>query len=409
MQAAPHKESKSAGHPSIQAEVNIGVIGHVDHGKTSLVEAMTGKWTDTHSEELRRGISIRLGYADVSIYKCEKCKGASAYGTKEKCAHCAGKGKLERRISFVDAPGHETLMATMLSGAALMDGAILVIAANEPCPQPSTAEHLMALSISGTKKIVVAQNKVDLVDREGAMKNYAQIKKFLAEFGYADAKIIPTAAHSQTNVDALLEAIETEITTPKRDLKKELRMYVVRSFDVNKPGTEIEKLKGGVFGGSIVQGSVKKGDGIEIKPGIEGKVLKTKVAELATSTGKLGEAIAGGLVAVGTSLDPNITRNDQMRGQVIGHVGKVPDAVKMLKVELTALKRLTGEGREIIKGDIVVVSVGTAMGVGSVTAKKGSEAEITLKNYVVCEKGQKLAVSKRESTGWRLAAYGTAK
>ena len=161
---------------AVQAEVNIGLIGHVDHGKTSLTEALTGKWTDTHSEELKRGISIRLGYADASFYKCGKCKGAEAYSNNEKCPICGGIAKLLRVVSFVDAPGHETLMATMLSGAALMQGAILVIAANEPVPQPRTAEHLMALSILGVKDVIAVQNKIDLVDKAKAMENYKQIR-----------------------------------------------------------------------------------------------------------------------------------------------------------------------------------------------------------------------------------------
>ncbi|MCD6247655.1 MAG: GTP-binding protein, partial [Candidatus Diapherotrites archaeon] len=151
---------------TIQASVNIGLIGHVDAGKTSLVEALTGRWVDTHSEELKRGISIRIGYADASIYLCPKCK--RYFSIKEKCPYCGAKGEFQRKVSFVDAPGHETLMTTMLSGAALMHGAILVIAANEHCPQAQTIEHLNAIQISGVKNIVVAQNKIDLVSKEQA-------------------------------------------------------------------------------------------------------------------------------------------------------------------------------------------------------------------------------------------------
>ena len=129
----------------IQPEISIGMVGHVDHGKTTLVKALSGVWTDTHSEEIKRGITIRLGYADAVFYKCEKCK---KFSVSEKC-DCGHKGKLLRKISLVDAPGHESLMATMLSGATIMDGALLLIAANEKCPQPQTREHLMALKISG--------------------------------------------------------------------------------------------------------------------------------------------------------------------------------------------------------------------------------------------------------------------
>jgi len=127
-----------------QPEINIGMIGHVDHGKTTLTQRLTGKWTDEHSEELKRGISIRLGYADAAFYKCPNCDEPQCYSTKKTCPVCGSTTELLRVVSFVDAPGHETLMATMLSGAAIMDGAVLVIAADEPCPQPQTREQLMA-------------------------------------------------------------------------------------------------------------------------------------------------------------------------------------------------------------------------------------------------------------------------
>ena len=113
-----------------QPEINIGMIGHVDHGKTTLTKALSGEWTDRHSEELKRGISIRLGYADVAFYKCPECQGPAAYGTSKKCKNCGAEAEFLRAVSFVDAPGHETLMATMLSGAALMDGALRLVAAN---------------------------------------------------------------------------------------------------------------------------------------------------------------------------------------------------------------------------------------------------------------------------------------
>src|SRR4030042_39309 len=133
----------------IQPEINIGLVGHVDHGKTTLVSKLSGKWTDEHSEEIKRGITIKLGYADAIFYTCTKCKAPECYGSTKKCGKCKGECKPTRKVSFIDAPGHETLMATMLSGAAIMDGAILVIAADEPCPQPQTRAHLAAAEVVG--------------------------------------------------------------------------------------------------------------------------------------------------------------------------------------------------------------------------------------------------------------------
>jgi len=139
-----------------QPEANIGTIGHVDHGKTTLVKALTGVWASRHSEELKRGITIKLGYADLPIYKCPKCETPKQYSTKPSCPYCNSEAEFIRAVSFVDAPGHEALMATMLSGAAIMDGAILVIAADEPCPQPQTREHLAAAEVVGVKNIIIA-------------------------------------------------------------------------------------------------------------------------------------------------------------------------------------------------------------------------------------------------------------
>lgn len=392
----------------LQAQVNIGMIGHVDHGKTSLTRALTGKWTDTHSEELKRGISIRLGYADATFYRYDGLTGSEQFGVKPE--NPMGKDHathIARKVSFVDAPGHETLMTTMLSGAALMQGAILVIAANEPCPQPRTAEHLMALGLSNVKKVVVAQNKVDLVSKEKALENYQQIQAFLKQYGFENAPVIPVAANFNANIDALIEAIETHIPTPHFDVDQPVKMFVARSFDVNKPGTKIEDLQGGVLGGSITQGQLNIGDEIEISPGLDGKVLTAKVMSLHTSDTTLEKAIPGGLIAVGTLLDPSIVKGDAMRGQLVGAVGKLPKATEMLKLQYQLIERLgLKESLELKMNDMIVLTVGTNTAVGTITSIRDGLLECRLKNTVVIEKGEKVAVSKREEGKWRLVAYG---
>jgi len=393
---------------SEQAVVNIGMVGHVDHGKTTITSKLTGKWTDTHSEELKRGISIRLGYADAVFYKCPECKGVEAFGSNPVCQNCESKAEKLRKVSFVDAPGHETLMATMLSGAALMQGAVLVVAANEPCPQPRTIEHLMALKIAGVESIVVAQNKVDLVSRENALKHYNAIRKFLSEYGFSSAPVIPTSANFGVNVDLLIEAIETTVKTPSFDSTKPVRLFCARSFDINKPGTKLDSLRGGVIGGSILQGTLKAGDKIEISPGFESGLISTTVVSLGVSDGALEEARPGGLIAIGTTLDPSITQNDSMRGQVVSKPGSMPAPTTSLKLEVVPVQRLLVEGASNVKAnDLVVITVGTMTAVGNAVKeyKKGF-FDIALKNEVVIEPGQKVAISKRESGQWRLVAYG---
>jgi len=230
-----------------QPEVNIGMVGHVDHGKTTLTQALTGKWTDEHSEELKRGISIKLGYADAAFYKCPKCPEPLCYSTEPVCPHCGEKGKMLRKVSFVDA--------------------LLLIAANEKCPQPQTEEHLMALDTTGIKNIVIVQNKIDLISKEEAIENYNQIVEFTEGTCAEGAPIIPVSAHHETNLDTLIQAIEEYIPTPRRDLNKNPIMYTARSFDVNKPGATPGQIKGGVIGGSLKQGVFYVGDEIEIRPG----------------------------------------------------------------------------------------------------------------------------------------------
>ncbi|MEK6868039.1 MAG: translation initiation factor IF-2 subunit gamma, partial [Nanoarchaeota archaeon] len=222
---------------STQPVINIGLFGHVDHGKTTLTESLSGRWTDTHSEEIKRGITIRLGYANATIYTTP-----DGYTTD-----ASKNGEFQRIVSFVDAPGHESLMATMLAGATIIDGALLLIAANEQCPQPQTREHLQALQILGIKKVIVVQNKIDLVDKERLMKNYQQLRDFLKGTAYEDAPVIPISAMHRVNIDALLQVIEDYFPTPVRDDSLHPRMLIARSFDINKPGTKLENLHGGVI------------------------------------------------------------------------------------------------------------------------------------------------------------------
>jgi translation initiation factor 2 subunit 3 len=396
-------------------EFNIGMVGHVDHGKTTLTEALTGKWTDTHSEEIKRGISIRLGYADMTIYKCPKCKGAKCYSTTEKCIKCFTKCKPSRTVSFVDAPGHETLMATVLSGAALMDGAILIIAANEECPQPQTSEHLTALDIVGIEKLVVVQTKIDLVSKEEALESYNQIKNFLKGTIAESAPVIPVSARQRINLDVLLEAIDNVMKTPKRDPKKAPKFFVARSFDVNKPGTGIDKLKGGVLGGSLTQGLLKVGEEIEIRPGIKTKEkfesVKTKITGLQKVGIDLSEIEPGGLIGISTNLDPYLTKSDSLSGSVVGLVDKLPHTFENVSLKTNLLKRVVGAKESLDVGELktnenLMLTSGTMRTTGVVTSGKPGEIEVQLKTPICAGKGERVALSKLFSGRWRLVGYG---
>ena len=401
-----------------QPEVNIGLVGHVDHGKTTLVESLSGEWTDQHSEEMKRGISIRLGYADATFRECPDLDAPERYTVEETCPDGSESEHL-RTVSFVDAPGHETLMATMLSGAAIMDGAVLVVAANEPVPRAQTEEHLMALDIIGIENIVIAQNKIDLVDRDQAVENYEQIETFVEGTVAESAPIVPISAQRDVNVDLLMQTIEEEIPTPERDPDADARMQVARSFDINRPGTTYEDLVGGVLGGSLTQGRLEADEDIEIKPGreieeggqSEYQPVETTVRSLQAGGEFVDEATPGGLLGVGTGLDPSLTKGDALAGQVAGSPGSLPPTRESFVMDVELLERVVGEDADEIEpistGEPLMLTVGTATTVGSVTSAREEECEVRLKRPVCAPGGAKIAINRRVGARWRLIGVGT--
>ncbi len=396
-----------------------GTSSIVCHNST-LTQSITGVWTSAHSEELRRGITIKVGYADAAFYKCSQDHGAASYSTSAKCPVCSKKTALLRAVSFVDCPGHESLMTNMLAGAFLMDGTILVIAANEPVPKPQTREHLQALQMLGMKRIVVAQNKVDLVTDAEAKKNYDAIKGFVANTVAADAPIVPISAQQKRNIDALIEALEEVVPTPKRDPKADALMYIVRSFDVNKPGMEVSALSGGVLGGSLVKGEMHVGDEIELKPGMvddrTGKYVPvvTKITSLQTGAGAADRVGPGGLVAVGTQLDPTFTKGDQMVGSVIGKPGTLPPTWEHATLGVDLFETAVGSA-ELVKvekvkpGENLRLNLGTASSPAVVTSARGDVIEVDLKKPAAVESGMRAAISRRIAERWRLIGSGVLK
>ncbi|MDZ7729753.1 MAG: translation initiation factor IF-2 subunit gamma [Natrialbaceae archaeon] len=408
-----------------QPEVNIGLVGHVDHGKTTLVQALSGTWTDQHSEEMKRGISIRLGYADTTFRQCPDVDGPESYTVEAECPDGSESEPL-RTVSFVDAPGHETLMATMLSGASLMDGAVLVVSASEPVPQPQTEEHLMALDLIGIDNIVIAQNKVDLVDADQARENYEQIQEFVAETVAEGAPIVPISAGQDVNLDLLIAAIEEEIPTPERDPNAECRMQVARSFDINRPGTTHDELKGGVLGGSLIEGELAVDDEIEIRPGREVESggqseyvpITTTVRSIQAAGETVERATPGGLLGVGTGLDPALTKGDALAGRVAGPPGSLPPTWNSFTMDVDLLDRVVGSEEmtdedgsidEITTGEPLMMTVGTATTVGAVTSAREGECEVNLKRPVSADAGAKIAINRRVGARWRLIGLGTLK
>ncbi len=402
-----------------QPEVNIGLVGHVDHGKTTLTKALSGVWTDTHSEERKRGISIKLGYADTAFYKTSK---GEYYATGKRPDGGSDVDKeLQRVVSFVDAPGHETLMAIMITGASIMDGAMLMVAANETCPQPQTREHLMALEIAGIENVVIVQNKIDLVSKERGIESFNEIKDFVEGTIAENAPVIPVSAHHDVNLDILISAIEEFIPTPDRSKDEKAIMHVARSFDINRPGARPSQLKGGVIGGSIVSGIFNVGDDVEIGPGrkIENKKkvsyvpIKTKISSMQGGGNNLEEMHAGGLCGLATPLDPLVTASDNLSGQVMAKSGKLPPVRDTIEIEINLMEEMVGGEDDspekvapLRSGEMLMVNIATATSVGVVSNIGGGKATLNLRLPVVADDGGRISLSRRSGTRWRLIGYG---
>ena len=352
---------------SRQATINVGTIGHVAHGKSTVVKALSGVKTQKFHREAVMNITIHLGYANAKVYQCETCPRPSCYQTypssqpdSTPCPNCGATMTLKRHFSFVDCPGHDVLMATMLNGAAIMDAALLLIAANESFPQPQTLEHLAAAEMIGVPSLIVLQNKVDLVSQAHAAAQYGIIHHYLTtKTAYAQAPVIPICAQQQLNLAFLLDYL-VHIPVPRRQLRQTPYLSVLRSFDVSLPGPvspAAHSLHGGVVGGTIVVGVLCVGDVIEIIPGLltlrrrdgalprkadvlsgqevsyvtsppPGDVyavpLRTTVVRLQAEQNELSFAVPGGLIAIGTTLDPSLTRQNKLRGQVVRLVERGP-------------------------------------------------------------------------------------
>lgn len=311
-------------------------------------------------------------------------------------------------------------MVTMLSGAAIMDGAMFVISSNVTCPQAQDREHMLAAQMVGLRKMVVVQNKIDVVDRERAIKNYQEIRDFTKNTVAEDAPVIPVSAQHKLNMDALIAAIQERIPTPKRDSSIAPRMSILRSFDVNKPGTEIEELVGGVVGGSVVQGVFKKGEEIEIKPGIKVgesnrvtyEKLVANVESLKAGQGELKQATPGGLIAVGTDLDPSVTKSDGLVGNVLGRSGTLPDVLDKVSLDVELFERAVGTEQmvpvqKIKMNEPLVLNVGTAVTSGLVVSAREAIADVGLKKPICADPGSKVALSRRIGESWRLIGFGT--
>lgn len=431
---------------SRQATINIGTIGHVAHGKSTVVKAISGVHTVRFKNELERNITIRLGYANAKLYQVDSetideehssmnelspdyyCAQGSAHADRFPAPASYGPGamyKLMRHVSFVDCPGHDILMATMLTGAAIMDAALLLIAANEQCPQPQTNEHLAAIEIMKLRHIIVLQNKIDLITQDDAKIQHDEIRKFIQGTVAEKAPVIPISAQLKFNIDVLCQYMIKNIPLPRRDFTSKPRLIVIRSFDVNKPGCQVDDLQGGIAGGSILHGVFRVGDEIEIRPGKcyrdnggiwHARPLRSKIVTISTEKNSLQYAVPGGLIGMGLTVDPMICRGDRLVGNIIGLPDTLPEIYDMVEISFHLMRRLAGmradEGKKTQKidnlqrGETLQVNIGSFCTTATVKNVHGDQCRLELSAPISSDIHEKVAISRRIERHWRLIGWG---
>ncbi len=311
------------------APLTLGTAGHIDHGKTALVTALTGKNTDRLREERERGISIELGYAELALPG-----GAS--------------------LSVVDVPGHEKFVRTMVAGATGIDLFLLVIAADDGV-MPQTREHVAIIELLGVRDGVVALTKADLVDDELLELAEEDVREFLQTTPYAGAELVTVSARDGRGLDELLAALErcaSRVEAGRRD--GPARLPVDRVFPLKGIGT--------VVTGTLWRGELRAGDALVVVPG----GVRTAVRSVQVHDHEAEAVHAGSRVGVNLR---GLDRDEVERGawlvapELAAHVGRRFDA----------WVQLVPGGRPLKAGDRVRLHHGTAQYLASIAPLDGRE------------------------------------
>jgi selenocysteine-specific elongation factor len=321
--------------------LTVGTAGHIDHGKTWLVRALTGKYTDRLPEERARGISIDLGYAPLELPD-------------------------GRRLSLVDVPGHERFVRTMIAGASGIDLFLLVIDAQEGA-RPQTLEHLAVLRLLGVTHGVVAVTKADAVDAETLELAVAEAQELVP-----DAEVVAVSAKTGEGIDELRAAL-ARVPVVERDVEGAARLYVDRVFTLQGIGT--------VATGTLWSGTIAGGDILRIEP--DGRTVRVRSVQVHDAA--VEAAAAGQRVAVNL---PTVERRELSRGDVLVAPGHYPVSYR-LDVRLEALEEVP---------PAVTVHVGTKA-VAARVARAGPYAQLRLAEPVVAARGDRVVLRTETTVG----------
>ena len=401
-----------------QPNFNLGTLGSVSDGKSTMIYQLTGIKTQKHSSEKHRNITIKPGYANLKIWFCVECNNyeSSASDQNEvKCKCCEGKINLVNHLSFVDCPGHAELILTMMGSVSLMKGAIVVVSAAESVnKKPQLIQHLIASKMANIEKLIICFNKLDLVSKEVAIERKIELDQLLERLNIRPYIIIPTAFNKKLGIQNLLKSI-IEVFPPKqKDISNESFFRITRSFDVNKAGTIWSDVNGGVIGGSLIHGELNIGDEVEIRPGVlskgkDGKFVSqsiiTKILSLETDGIQIEHLNPGGLVGIGTDIDPYYCKNDMLSGNIMGKIGTLPNVYNEIKLKYKKLDEF--EGRWDPKnGDTIFLQIGN-VSVESRLAKFNKENfNFSLLKPTCIEDDAKILVCRKDNGILKIVGFG---
>jgi translation initiation factor 2 subunit 3 len=384
-----------------QPILNIGMLGSVSDGKSTTVLKLSGIKTQKYSSELKRNITIKPGYANMKIFnnngKLDSCNSNEIL-----------EGELVHHLSFVDCPGHYELIMAMLSNIQVMDGVILVVSASEKLSnKPQLLQHMDAIKIGGFNKVIVLFNKLDLITKSEAITRKKELDVLLKKYQIKPKIIIPTAINLDLGKENILNAILKYFPPKRKEIKKDPLFYITRSFNINKNNCDYKELMGGVAGGSLLNGKFKIGDEIEVRPGIieningvtSYKPLITKITSLQSDTLKLNEIKSGGLIGIGTNIDPQYTHNDYLSGNVVGLKGKLPEVYTKIQINYNYI--IDTDTHKINENDILYLQIGPMN-----TRSKYIDNCFHLEKPTCINKKMIIIISKKINNKFNILAHG---
>jgi translation initiation factor 2 subunit 3 len=394
-----------------QPILNIGCLGSVSDGKSTTVEKLTGTKTQRHSSEKIRNITIKPGYANMKIWYNKE---EDIYETTNSQVMNMDNFELVHHLSFVDCPGHQELILTMMSSVSLMKGALVVVAANEDVKKkPQLIQHLAAAKMAGLDKLIILFNKLDLVSKEVAMERKEQLDELLEKLGITPKYIIPTSVNKKIGIQNVIKAI-MEVFPPKVEEEDDkIEFKITRSFDINKPGINWDSVEGGVIGGSLITGKLKVGDTIEIRPGRYSTnkdgfnviPIKTKILSIESEKIKLDDIISGGLTAIGTDIDPVYCKDGKLEGSIMGLTGYLPDVYSEITMKINLTDAFDGEW-EPKKKDTIFLQIGNVNTESQVIDIKEDKITFKLSKPSCIPKDSLILICSDNNEILRIVGYG---